>query len=98
MSHLLLTLVVISPVILHKNARFWVKTGIDYQLLGDPAGARTQDPLIKSQLLYQLSYGVIPFGVCKGRGISLKKTRPVPFLGTSGAVQVITLIPATLNP
>lgn len=25
----------------------------------DPAGARTQDPLIKSQLLYQLSYEVI---------------------------------------
>ena len=26
---------------------------------GDPGGARTLDPLIKSQLLYQLSYGVI---------------------------------------
>ncbi len=26
--------------------------------LGDPGGARTLDPLIKSQLLYQLSYGV----------------------------------------
>ena len=25
----------------------------------DPGGARTLDPLIKSQLLYQLSYGVI---------------------------------------
>ena len=25
-------------------------------LNGDPAGARTQDPLIKSQMLYQLSY------------------------------------------
>ena len=25
---------------------------------GDPGGARTLDPLIKSQLLYQLSYGV----------------------------------------
>ena len=25
----------------------------------DPAGARTLDPLIKSQLLYQLSYGVL---------------------------------------
>ena len=24
----------------------------------DPGGARTLDPLIKSQLLYQLSYGV----------------------------------------
>ncbi len=29
--------------------------------LGDPAGARTLDPLIKSQLLYQLSYGVLHF-------------------------------------
>ena len=26
---------------------------------GDPGGARTLDPLIKSQLLYQLSYGVV---------------------------------------
>ena len=26
----------------------------------DPGGARTLDPLIKSQLLYQLSYGYIP--------------------------------------
>jgi hypothetical protein len=25
----------------------------------DPAGARTQDPQIKSLLLYQLSYGVV---------------------------------------
>ena len=25
-----------------------------------PGGARTLDPLIKSQLLYQLSYGYIP--------------------------------------
>ncbi|MEY4002679.1 MAG: hypothetical protein RIT07_721, partial [Bacteroidota bacterium] len=27
----------------------------------DPAGIRTQDPYIKSVLLYQLSYGIIPF-------------------------------------
>jgi hypothetical protein len=27
--------------------------------LSDPGRARTVDPLIKSQLLYQLSYGVI---------------------------------------
>jgi hypothetical protein len=26
---------------------------------GDPVGTRTLDPLIKSQLLYQLSYGVM---------------------------------------
>ncbi|MDB5025371.1 MAG: hypothetical protein JWP78_3126, partial [Mucilaginibacter sp.] len=28
----------------------------------DPAEARTQDPQIKSLLLYQLSYGVVFFG------------------------------------
>ena len=27
-------------------------------MIGDPGGTRTHDPLIKSQLLYQLSYGV----------------------------------------
>ena len=27
--------------------------------LSDPAGIRTQDPYIKSVLLYQLSYGII---------------------------------------
>ena len=26
----------------------------------DPAGIRTQDPYIKSVMLYQLSYGIIP--------------------------------------
>ena len=30
--------------------------------LSDPAEARTQDPQIKSLLLYQLSYGVVFFG------------------------------------
>ena len=41
------------------------RKAVDIQLntnglvLGDPGGARTLDPLIKSQLLYQLSYGVI---------------------------------------
>ena len=28
-------------------------------ILSDPAGIRTQDPYIKSVLLYQLSYGII---------------------------------------
>ena len=28
-------------------------------LFGDPAGIRTQDPYIKSVMLYQLSYGII---------------------------------------
>ena len=27
-------------------------------LLSDPAGARTQDPIIKSDVLYLLSYGI----------------------------------------
>ena len=31
------------------------------EAFGDPGGARTLDPLIKSQLLYQLSYGVMMF-------------------------------------
>ncbi len=31
----------------------------DWISFGDPGEARTLDPLIKSQLLYQLSYGVI---------------------------------------
>ena len=32
---------------------------IDLKTLSDPAGIRTQDPYIKSVLLYQLSYGII---------------------------------------
>lgn len=34
-----------------------------FQLLCDPGGARTHDPMIKSHLLYQLSHGVILEGV-----------------------------------
>ncbi len=30
------------------------------KILCDPAGTRTQGPYIKSVLLYQLSYGIIP--------------------------------------
>lgn len=29
------------------------------EIKNDPAGARTQDPLLKRQMLYQLSYRVI---------------------------------------
>ncbi len=29
-----------------------------FVLSGDPAGARTQDPLLKREMLYQLSYQV----------------------------------------
>ena len=36
----------------------------------DPAGTRTQDPYIKSVLLYQLSYGIVPsLKDCKGTPI-----------------------------
>ena len=34
-------------------------------LNGEPAGARTRDTLIKSQVLYQLSYGLIIFSLEK---------------------------------
>jgi hypothetical protein len=37
---------------------------LNVDLLGglcDPAGIRTQDPNIKSVMLYQLSYGIITF-------------------------------------
>ena len=36
-----------------------VNTVKAFTVLGDPAETRTLDPLIKSQLLYQLSYGVV---------------------------------------
>ena len=42
--------------------------------LSDPAGARTQDPYIKSVLLYQLSYGILMFFPC----VSVRFQRPVP--------------------
>ena len=37
------------------------KASFRKEAFGDPGGARTLDPLIKSQLLYQLSYGVMMF-------------------------------------
>ena|GEM_PF-2173225 len=43
---------------------------------GDPAGARTLDPLIKSQLLYHLSYRAIFYG-CKGTFIRLVKSNKI---------------------
>jgi hypothetical protein len=36
---------------------------------GDRAGARTQDLLIKSQLLYRLSYAIAPIGDDTGAGL-----------------------------
>jgi hypothetical protein len=35
----------------------------------DPAGTRTQDPLLKREMLYQLSYGVdFSLNHCEGNG------------------------------
>ncbi len=40
--------------------------------VGDPGGARTHDPLIKSQMLYQLSYRVkFPQGIGAKAGLPL---------------------------
>jgi hypothetical protein len=36
----------------------------------DLAGARTQDPLIKSQMLYQLSYEIIPIKMPFSKGVA----------------------------
>ena len=42
-------------------------------LQGDPGGTRTHDPLIKSQLLYQLSYGVIACCNCGAKVLLFSK-------------------------
>ena len=59
--------------------------------IGDPGGTRTHDPLIKSQLLYQLSYGVkraVPCLICgckitanfwTGQIFSQKKSQKLAF-------------------
>ena len=39
----------------------------------DPGGTRTHDPLIKSQLLYQLSYGVIARFNCGAKVLLFSK-------------------------
>ena len=31
-----------------------------FEKIGEPVGIRTRDPLIKSQMLYRLSYGLSP--------------------------------------
>ena len=38
-----------------------IKKAMTFSSLSDPAGIRTQDPYIKSVLLYQLSYGILCF-------------------------------------
>ena len=42
-----------------KRARLPIPPPGHWIIFGDPGGTRTHDPLIKSQLLYQLSYGVM---------------------------------------
>ncbi len=49
----------INPILIHDLVK---KKGLPIGAVlysSDPAGARTQDPNIKSVMLYQLSYGII---------------------------------------
>ena len=48
-----------SPLIRLGNKKALKIEGLKCLSDGDPGEARTLDPLIKSQLLYQLSYGVM---------------------------------------
>ena len=55
------------------NATLQKEQGKDWKilpLLRTPARARTADKLIKSQLLYQLSYGGVRFCGAFGRGLT----------------------------
>ena len=45
--------------------------------LCDPGGARTLDPLIKSQLLYQLSYGVIVCSIATAKVLLFSKPQTI---------------------
>src|SRR5438477_2025834 len=56
-----------KPITLAKKAPF---------LLGERAGARTRDPMIKSHVLYQLSYA-LP-GAHLGHRAALSKPKPQP--------------------
>ena len=44
---------------------------------GDPGGTRTHDPLIKSQLLYQLSYGVIVCSIATAKVLLFSKPQTI---------------------
>ena len=46
-------------------------------LLGEPGGTRTHDPLIKSQVLYRLSYGLR--AACVGAGLRPVNSGPGGF-------------------
>ena len=56
--------------VLHSGAGPPIKEKPRDCVVCDPAGTRTQDPYIKSVLLYQLSYEIIPFcdWECKNKG------------------------------
>ena len=51
---------------LKTDESFWL-----FLLSSDPAGIRTQDPNIKSVMLYQLSYGIVTVSVFGGANIEL---------------------------
>ena len=66
------TLSKLQPTFDKKSAGFQTyKSEIRHSAFCDPGGARTLDPLIKSQLLYQLSYGVFGLSekLCKFKAI-----------------------------
>jgi hypothetical protein len=62
-------------------------------LFGDPGGARTRDPLIKSQMLYQLSYRIILAGgiLPIQNNTLVLRNRRVPAGGANGEWIVIIL-------
>ena len=54
---------------------------IGTDLPGERAGTRTQDPRIKSAMLYHLSYALSPFiNLLQYGSISRARTRPLPIL------------------
>src|SRR5712692_9482872 len=57
------------------------------RLLGEPGGTRTHDPLIKSQVLYRLSYGLR--AACVGAGLRTVNS------GTGGFPAGIPQVPVT---
>jgi hypothetical protein len=50
----------------------WLSINRLVNLSSDPAGTRTQDPYIKSVLLYQLSYGIISFSLSVKGGAKIR--------------------------
>jgi hypothetical protein len=62
-----------NPVNTTKKAFGRVTKGFPVKTIlfkSDLAGARTQDPLIKSQMLYQLSYEIIPIKMPFSKGVA----------------------------